>query len=39
MLDYQKLNAPDKINIRAYAEFLFAQNSLFGEVQQKVQNQ
>ena len=32
-------NAPDRINIRAYAEFLFAQNSLFGKVQQKVQIQ
>ena len=43
MLDYQKIdyhkNAPDIINIRAHAEFLFAQNSLFGKVQQKVQIQ
>ena len=32
-----KVNAPDKINIRAYAELFFAQNSLFGKVQQKAQ--
>ena len=32
-------NASDRINIRAYAEFLFAQDSLFGKVQQKVQIQ
>ena len=32
-------NAPDRINIRAHGQFFFAQDSLFGKVQQKVQIQ
>ena len=35
----KSLNTPDRTNIRAYAEFVFAQDSLFGKVQQKAQMQ
>ena len=39
MLDWKSSNAQERINIRAYAEFRFAQDSLFGKVQQKVKIQ